>query len=210
MRTKSWTVALLLFDEIELLDVAGVAQALTVTGRQWNWRPFKIATVARSAGTIVTRSQLRIEAAHDFESCPASELLVVPGGYGARAASEDPALVDFVRQRAASAALTGALGYGSLVLARAGLLAGIETAATPEVEKFLLEIDSTIRASANSKIVESGNVVTARSGSASLDLALAIVTRLLGKKQALAVAAQLDHEALSEDKLTIDILPPIK
>jgi transcriptional regulator GlxA family with amidase domain len=198
-------VALVLFDELELLDVAGVLQALSQAGRQWNWRPFKIVTVAARAGMVSTRSQLRIEATTDFAGCPEPELVIVPGGYGARTASDDAAIVDFVRARAPRAELTAALGHGLLLLARAGLLDGQEVAASLELGALLAEAAPSARLAAEQPVVESGKLVTAHSGAPSIELGLCIIRRLLGPKQASAVAAALAHE--SGAAVRLEILP---
>jgi transcriptional regulator GlxA family with amidase domain len=210
VRTRSWTVVLLVFDEVELLDVAGSVQALSQCGRNWNWRPFKIVVVAKRAGLVSTRNQLRIEATHDFASAPEPEVLLLPGGYGARPASEDQELIDFVRERGANAELVAGLGHGTLVLARAGFLDGVEVAAQREVAELLGEVAPSARPDPTRRLVDSGRVLSAQSGAASIDLGLAIIARLLGKKQALAVSAQLGHETHEPEKLRIDILPPTK
>jgi transcriptional regulator GlxA family with amidase domain len=203
-------VALVLFDEVELLDVAGVVQPLSQAGRQWNWRPFRILPVAGASGAITTRNQLRLEAPLDLESCPAPEILIVPGGYGARRASEESKVVDFVREHAERAELTAAIGHGVLVLARAGLLEGLEVAATPDVGALLAALAPSARPIAERRVVEAGPILTSHSGTASIDLGLAIVGRLLGEKSARAVAAQLGHDHADRHELRIDIpeIPP--
>ncbi|HEY3254455.1 MAG TPA: hypothetical protein VGJ91_10915, partial [Polyangiaceae bacterium] len=64
MRTKPYATAIALFNEVELLDVAGPIGVLSSAGRQWNFQPFKIDLVARRAGPIATRSALSLEATH--------------------------------------------------------------------------------------------------------------------------------------------------
>src|SRR5688572_11207734 len=87
VRTSSRNLAVLLFDEVELWDVASVMHVTALAGRHWNWRPFRLTTAAVAPGLIETRSQVRLEAAFGLESCPAPEILFVPGGYGARLAA---------------------------------------------------------------------------------------------------------------------------
>jgi transcriptional regulator GlxA family with amidase domain len=208
VRTRSFTVAFLLFDEVELLDVAGAIQALSQAGRQWNWRPFKVVTVAAKAGSLSTRSQLRIEAATDLASCPEAEIVLVPGGYGARAASEDAATVGFVRERGARAELVGALGQGTLVLARAGLLDGLEVSAAPELGGLLTEAAPDARLDFERRVIEAGKLITAQSGVPSIELGLRVIQRLLGEKLARAAAAALGHEMAEGAPLRVEILPP--
>jgi transcriptional regulator GlxA family with amidase domain len=206
VRTRSWTVALVLFDELDLLDVSGCVQALSQAGRQWNWRPFKIVPVAAKSGVVSTRSQVRLEATADFASCPDTEIVIVPGGYGALAASEDSALVAFVQERARRADLVASVGHGALVLARACLLDGLEVASTPELGTLITQLAPSTRCDASRRVVEAGKIVTAQSGTPSIELGLVLIRRLLGPKQAQAVATALGHE--STERVRIDILPP--
>ena len=62
VRTSSRNFAVLLFDEVDLYDVACLMQVASVAGRHYNWRPFRLLSVARQAGLVETRSQLRVEA----------------------------------------------------------------------------------------------------------------------------------------------------
>lgn len=208
MRTRSWTVELVLFDEVELVDVAGAVQALTLAGRQWNWRPFKIVPVAAARGSVATRNQLRLEASEDFVSCPATEIVLVPGGYGARAAADDERTVAHVRERAAAATLCTAVGQGVLLLARAGVIGDAEVALSRELAPALLEIAPAARVDTRRRVVESGRLLTAPGGTTSIDLGLSIVARLCGKKQALGVAQELRYELPEQEQLRVDILPP--
>ena len=64
MRTKPYATAIALFDEVELLDVAGPVSVLSGAGRQWNFQPFRIDLVANGVGPVTTRSELSLHATH--------------------------------------------------------------------------------------------------------------------------------------------------
>ena len=70
MRTSSRSLAVILFDEVALLDISAPLEVLTTAGRNWNFRPFKIFTVAAAAGRIKTPCQIELTANGSFESCP--------------------------------------------------------------------------------------------------------------------------------------------
>src|SRR3954470_8966154 len=112
MRTKPYATAIALFDEVELLDVAGPISVLSGAGRQWNFQPFKIDLVARHAGPVATRSALSLEATHSAESHAGCECLIIPGGYGARHAAEDTKFLAWLRRATRSAELVAAIGNG--------------------------------------------------------------------------------------------------
>lgn len=193
MRTSARNVALLLFNEVELLDVAGPLQVLSHAGRHWNWRPFRVFAVAREAGVLETRSQLRLEARHACRDAPEPELVIVPGGYGARRALEDAELVEWLNGAARRAEIVLAVGYGSLLLAKAGLLANAHVSAPADACELIAELEPTAHAKSDVPVLESGKLVTAGRSAAGLDAGLIALARVLGTKQALGVAAELGH-----------------
>lgn len=193
MRTSSRSFAVVLFDEVDLLDVASLMHVTSVAGRHYNWRPFRLLTVAREAGLLETRGQLRIEAKHSFADCPVPELLFVPGGYGARRAAEDPACVAWCRQAAAGAVLTVAIGAGCAVLGAAGLLDGATIAASSEVRAWLSSGLPHTTFDESAPIVSSlgGKLLTAAGSGHGTELALTVVEHQLGRRLANTVRTQL-------------------
>jgi transcriptional regulator GlxA family with amidase domain len=212
MRTSARNVALLLFDEVELLDVAGPLQVLSHAGRHWNWRPFRVFAVAREAGIVETRSQLRLEARHAFGDAPEPELVIVPGGYGARRALDDAELVAWLARTAGRAEIVLAVGYGSLLLAKAGLLANADVAAPADACELIGELGPSARPKSDVAVAESGKLVTASRSAAGLDAGLIALARVLGAKQALGVAAEIGHawqpDAGAPEPLRIEIVGP--
>lgn len=194
MRTSSRETALLLFPEVELLDVALAVSVLSRAGRNWNFRPFKIVPVAEHPGLVETRSQVRVEATRALSECPEPELVIVPGGYGARRALERPGVVAFL-ERARKAEVFLALGHGVLLLARAGLCADTDVAASPETAGLLSEIEPTCRTHGDDPWRRSGRIASARTAIGAAHLALDVVAQAIGDKQARLVAAEIGLEA---------------
>jgi len=191
VRTSSRIVAVVLFDEVELLDVAGVLAVLGAAGRQWNFRPFKLLTVATTARVVETRSQIRIEAKSSLADCPAPEIVVVPGGYGARRALSDPAVSGYLRDVAPSVAHFLSVGHGALLLASAGLTTDLDVAVPKESAVALTELSPGARPDVAARYRESGSVLSAGTAAGGIDAALHLVSKLLGKKQAETVATSL-------------------
>ena len=191
MRTSSRNVVVVSFDEMELLDVAAVVSVLGAAGKQWNWRPFRIVTAAASEGLVETRSQVRLEAAAPLASAPAPEIVVVPGGYGARRALSGGPALDFLASSGRAANHVLAIGNGVLLAARAGLAAGRDVATGAEVAAELAALDASARADTDRAWLESGPLFTAATSHAAIDATLALVSRLLGEKQARVTASSL-------------------
>jgi transcriptional regulator GlxA family with amidase domain len=208
VRTSSRNFAVLLFDEVELLDVASVMQVASLAGRHYNWRPFRLLPVALQAGLIETRSQLRLEAKFSLVDCPAPEVLFVPGGYGARRAAEDERIVAWCRQASAGAALTLCIGAGAALLGAAGVLAGATVAATSEVRTWLSSSLPHTLFDEREPVVSSlgGKLLSAASSGHGIELALAAVERCLGRRLALSLRASLGSPNLAR----LDLPDPVK
>jgi transcriptional regulator GlxA family with amidase domain len=194
MRTKARSVAVVAFEEVDLLDLAAPLEVLSAAGRRWNFRPYKIAVLSARAGLVATREQLRVEASAALANAEPVEVLIVPGGYGARRASEDPEYQRELQRLGANAELVAGVGFGVVVLARAGLLADAQVAVAPEVEPELaLHLDPR-QHERHQPLVSSGRVITARSSGHALALSLSIVRRTMGPKLVGMVSLDLGIE----------------
>ncbi|HVU03377.1 MAG TPA: DJ-1/PfpI family protein [Polyangiaceae bacterium] len=206
MRTSSRTVAVVLFDEVELLDVAAVASVLSTAGRQWNFRPFKIVPVGASGSSVQTRSQIGLSAPVPFSACAAPELLVVPGGYGARRAAQNAEVLSYLKSAGPGATHLFAVGNGALALAAAGLLEDVDVAVPTDAAESLAEYSTSARADTAARFRISGRVSTAATAGAALEAALQLVATVLGKKQAEAVSRALGIPWVASDPGTVRIV----
>ncbi|HET9956959.1 MAG TPA: DJ-1/PfpI family protein [Polyangiaceae bacterium] len=183
MRTKARRVQILLFDEVELYDVAAPAEILSVAGRHWNFRPYKLELIAEQTGFVTTRNQLRLEASYALAQAEPAEILLIPGGFGARRFAENANRLAEVARLSEGAELIGCIGNGAMVIESAGMFPKNETlpalASAPPPRRGLRE---------------EGRVLQAFSTGDALELGLAIVRRTLGQKLVTWVCGELGLE----------------
>jgi transcriptional regulator GlxA family with amidase domain len=194
MRTKPYSLAVIAFDEMDLLDVAGPLEVFSTAGRKWNWRAIKAELISSVPAARATRAQLQIGPAVALESCPTPELVLIPGGYGARLALQDHALLDYLASIREGLTLTLAVGLGTLLAAKAGLLQGAEVATTQALAPELTAFDASITPRVQTRALAGPHTITAAQNGASLDLGLEVVSRLLGKGQASGTARELGYD----------------
>jgi len=123
-------VAILVFDDVEVLDFAGPFEVFSrcrmqpgVESRRSNdGAPFNVYCVARTRAAVAATGGLQIVPHCDFADCPPVDVLVVPGGWGTRALLENRETLSWIERVAASAAKVTSVCTGSLLLAKAGLL----------------------------------------------------------------------------------------
>ena len=182
MQTRAKRALIVVFDEVDLLDLAAPIAALTRAGRRWNFRPFHVDIAAVTPGLVTTRDQLKIEAPLALAAAQPAELVIVPGGYGARRAADDPAITAELARVADGAELVAGIGWGVLALARAGLVGSRRVAAAPEVEPLLVAACPNAVLDPSLEPVFDAPLLTARGAGSALTLGLELVERSFGKK----------------------------
>jgi transcriptional regulator GlxA family with amidase domain len=191
MLTRSRHAALVLFDEVEVLDFAGAVQMMTLAGRHWNWRPFKIHTLAKTPGLVSTCNQLNVEATETWEDCPTPEIVILPGGYGAVRAAKNEALVSWLSSAVAQAQLCCSIGTGALLLSATQQFAGEAISVPRSTANLLTESNSVLKPNTVERLVVGQKLLSIRSCEASVDLGLQIVERMLGASLRKKVQAEL-------------------
>jgi len=124
--TTTRTLAILLFDDVEVLDFCGPFEVFSVANRFTNPPAFSVLTVAKEAGPVVTRGGLSVNPHHRLADCSRPDLLLIPGGQGTRKEMHNSALLDWIRQASIQAELVLSVCTGALLLAKTGLLDGLE------------------------------------------------------------------------------------
>jgi transcriptional regulator GlxA family with amidase domain len=187
------TVAILIFDDVEVLDFAGPFEVFSVTKDLAENPLFTAHTVGVVPGTVRARNGLKLVPEYTLESLPPPNLLIVPGGYGTRPLLNQAGVIDWIRRKAPRAELVASVCTGSLLLAKAGLLAS--QSATTHYKCFdqLRELEPTAVVREDVRFTDNGKVLTAAGISAGIDLSLHIVARLHGVETAQRTAAYMEY-----------------
>lgn len=186
-------VAILVFDEVEVLDFAGPFEVFSVTDELASGARFNVCLVAENPGTIRARNGLKIVPDHTLESAPAPQILLVPGGNGTRALLKKPSLIEWVRRTAKRAELTASICTGALVLAKAGLLDDLDVTTHAGNLDELRALAPAARVHGDRRFHDHGHVATAAGISAGIDLSLHLVARLHDATTAEATARYMEY-----------------
>lgn len=190
----SYRTAIVIFDEVEVLDFAGPFEVFSVTGRRSKLEPFDVYTVAERLAPVAARNGLSINPRYSFADCPPPDILVVPGGFGTRREMKNPVMLEWIARTAPACELTLSVCTGALVLGAAGLLAGRE--ATTHFMAFdeLRAVAPTAIVREDHRIVDNGNIILSAGVSAGIDMSLHVVARLLGADVARETARYMEYE----------------
>ena len=195
-------VAILLFPEVEVLDFTGPFEVFAVTDELAGGTLFNVGTVTESPGSVRARNGLKIVPDHTLESAPQPQVLVIPGGAGTRPLLRKPAVLEWIRQRHRQAEHTVSVCTGSLLLAKAGLLAHLR--ATTHCENFaeLAALAPDTDIDENCRFVDNGQILTSAGISAGIDVALHLVARLHGVATAERTARYMEYHWRNDGGLT--------
>lgn len=185
------SVVFVAFPHVKLLDLTGpmqvFADANLYSPGEYTLKIVTLggATVLSDAGMpVVTDSMASIEAT-------SVDTLIVAGGPGAFAASEDDDLLQAIRENAARTRRVGSVCTGAFVLAAAGLLRRKSAVTHWDSCDRLRETYQDISVREDAIYVTDGNIWTSAGVTAGIDMSLAMVAEDLGRKLALKLARSL-------------------
>ncbi|MBM4067944.1 MAG: DJ-1/PfpI family protein [Planctomycetes bacterium] len=186
-------LAILIFDEVEVLDFCGPFEVFSVANQFTDSPAFNVFTVAGKAGPILTRGSLSVTPHHRLADCPSPNLLLVPGGQGTRKEMHNPALIDWIKQASEMAELFMSVCTGAMLLAKAGLLDGLKATTHHGSIDVLREMAPKTMVCADRRFVDNGRVICSAGIAAGIDMSLHVVTRFLGKEVAEKTARHMEY-----------------
>ena len=188
-------VEILTYPAVQLLDVAGPLQVFAtaneLVARQGAPPLYAPRVVAAGAPVVTASAGLGLVAAPLTRVGAPLDTLLVAGGPGVRAAARDPAILRWVRARAARARRVASVCTGAFLLAAAGLLDGRRAATHWMYCAELARRFPAVRVEPDPIFVRDGAVWSSAGVTAAIDLALALVEEDAGRGLALAVARHL-------------------
>jgi transcriptional regulator GlxA family with amidase domain len=187
-------VAVLMFDNVEVMDFAGPFEVFGVSGQRENKNLFDVYTVARESKPVMARNNLSVNPDYSFRDCPKPDILVVPGGFGTRREKHNPSVLEFIKQHAEQAERVLSVCSGALLLAKAGLLDGLHATTHRGALAELRGDAPTAIVHDGARIVDNGKIVLSAGISAGIDAALYLVAELHGLDQAAETAAYMEYD----------------
>jgi transcriptional regulator GlxA family with amidase domain len=196
--SESRNVAILIFDDVEVLDFCGPFEVFSVTGRHDRPTPFNVHTVAEKRVPITARNGLSVNPSYTIADCPPPDILLVPGGPGTRREVNNRVLIDWIKEQAPKVELLLSVCTGALLLAKAGLLDGLAATTHHRALSELRDIAPNTTLRPDERFVDNGRIVLSAGISAGIDMSLYVVSRLLGKDAATETAHHMEYDVKPE------------
>jgi putative intracellular protease/amidase len=179
-------IAIPLYDRFTALDAVGPYDVLgRLPGAD-------LAFVAVEPGPVRTEQRtLALTADKALSEVPRPDIVIVPGGFGTRDLLDDEAILGWLREAHEHSKWTTSVCTGSLLLAAAGILDGVE-AATHWLARDELAALGAIPVP--ERVVQRGKIVTAAGVSSGIDMALHLAALEAGEMAAQAIQLGIEYD----------------
>lgn len=179
-------IAIPLFDRFTALDAVGPYEVLS------RIPDATVTFVAAEPGPKSADSRmLTLTAEASLVDVPEPEVVVVPGGPGTRDLMTDAEILGWIRHAHAQSQWTTSVCTGSLLLAAAGTLDGLDATT------HWLELETLRHYGAHpveKRVVEQGKVITSAGVSSGIDMALTLADRIAGTDVAQAIQLGIEYD----------------
>ncbi len=173
------TLGVVLFEGFELLDVFGPLEMFGLAADH-----FEIRLISESGGVVASRQGPKSICDDSFQSAPAIDVLLVPGGIGTRREVNNPVLLDWLNERSQQAELVASVCTGSALLAKAGVLDGLRATSNKLAFAWAASQSEKVQWQQQARWVEDGKVFSSSGVSAGIDMALAVIAKLVSQQAA--------------------------
>ncbi|GIP44394.1 AraC family transcriptional regulator [Paenibacillus sp. J45TS6] len=185
-------VAVLLYEHVDGLDFCGAFDVFA-TASDWG-KDFYTYTVSEKSELINTISSFTVAPKYNFSDCPKPDILVVPGGIGARTEMNNSELTSWIRRTSENSEIVLSICTGALLLAKANLLSGLKVTTNQRAMDLLAQVaPKDCEILRDVRYVDNGKIVMSAGVTAGMDASLHVVSKLLGEERAVETASRLEY-----------------
>ncbi|HVG19977.1 MAG TPA: DJ-1/PfpI family protein [Blastocatellia bacterium] len=184
--------AFIIYDGMTALDFVGAYDALTRLKTMKFIPDFGWEVCARTE-EVLDGSGLWFTPTMTRGGLQGFDLVVVPGGYGARKLAGDVEFILWLRS-SEGCKLKASVCTGSILLGAAGFLKGKRATTHRSAFDELRPFCGTV---VDERVVDEGDIVTARGVTSSIDLGLHLCERLAGREARERIQRQMDYQSFT-------------
>jgi putative intracellular protease/amidase len=179
-------IAIPLYDRFTALDAVGPYEVLS------RLPDATVTFVAAEPGIVRTdNGMLGLQVQASLADVPSPDVVVVPGGIGTRDLLADETMLGWVRAAHETSRWTTSVCTGSLLLAAAGLLDGMEATTHWAARGLLEELGARY---VERRVVRQGKIVMGAGVSAGIDMALTLAAEIAGEEVAQAIQLYIEYD----------------
>lgn len=185
---EKMSVAILLFDNVDVLDWAGPLEVMTHS------HAFNVFTVAKEMQPILGGAY-KVMPDHTFSTMPEADIVIVPGGDVAPLFTDHESMA-WIKEQSLNADYLMSVCNAATLLAAAGELSGMQATTHQSWMNWLdeLSIEHKFDVDDSARFVDNGKIITTAGVSSGIDGALHLVAKIKGFKHAQMTASMLEYE----------------
>jgi putative intracellular protease/amidase len=190
---KPLNLAIFVFDGVQIIDYTGPYEVFGQAYDAASHKPiFNVYTVAEKAGPVTTAMGMTVVPKYTFADAPKADVLVLPGG-GVPRHLDNPEVIRWVKESAASADHVMSVCNGAFFLAKAGLLDGLTATTFYGLIDELKAFAPKCRVVEDQRFVDNGKIVTTAGLSSGIDGSLHMIEKIAGRGKAQEIALNLEY-----------------
>ena len=178
----------IVFDNLTILDFIGVYDAFTRL-KTMDFVPEMSWEVCALSPEVHDDRGVVLKTSHVDRPLDGFDVVVAAGGFGTRKLVDDKRFMDWIKT-AAPCRLKASVCTGSLLYGAAGFLQGRRATTHPNAFDALRPYCAEV---ADERIVDEGEVITARGVTAGIDLGLYLCEKFAGAEARTAIKKQMDY-----------------
>lgn len=191
------TIALLLFGDVDLIDVAGPYEVFLTANRlaerRGDMAPFQVTTASANGDQVTSYGGLGLVPQSSLDDLDQVDVLIVPGAVDVDGALADPDLARIATDHARRGALIMSICTGAFVLGAAGLLDHRPfTTHFEDVAELARRVPSATPDD-TARWIDDGEIVTSGGMTSGIAASLHLVERMTDRELATATAHQMDY-----------------
>ncbi|HEY9295439.1 MAG TPA: DJ-1/PfpI family protein [Phormidium sp.] len=182
-------VAFIIYTGMTALDFIGVYDPVTrlktmnfISDLEWD--------ICAHSQEVIDNAGLRFTPNKVGESLQPYDMIIVPGGIGTRKLVNDPELMAWLKT-SATCKFKVSVCTGSLLLGAAGFLQGKTATTHPNAFQDLQKYCKSV---VNKRVVDEGDVITARGVTSAIDLGLYLCEKFAGYEIKEKIRKQMDYQ----------------
>ncbi|WP_237202694.1 DJ-1/PfpI family protein [Rothia endophytica] len=170
------TIAVILFDDFELLDVFGPVELLQFVSR------YHLEFYAPTPGKVRSSQGIEVIAPHSLADLEGADLLLVPGGKGTRALVNDQEFIKRLTLLGHASSTVASVCTGAALLARAGLLSGHKATTNKRDYHWVTSFGPDVLWQSSARWVQDRTRWTSSGISAGIDMTAALIGHFEGQE----------------------------
>ncbi len=191
-------LAILIFEGVQIIDYTGPYETFGHTYSN-DGLAFNIYTVSEKIGAITTAMGMSVNPKYSFENAPEPDVLVIPGG-SVKGQLENQTVIRWIQNKSSKAEIVMSVCNGAFILAKAGLLDGLEATSTAGLIPSFRQAAPKTKVVDDQRFVDNGKIITTAGLSSGIDGSLHVIEKLFGRGTAQMAALGMEYNWDPESK----------